>query len=394
MAQLYTDQARTTLATGILAAGTSLTVSSNGELFPVATVNTGALDSGDWFKLVLDDGEHFEVVVVRTHASGGDTFSNLLRGQEGTMARDWDAGAVVGLRVTAADMDQAINNRVEKVAGKGLSQEDYTTAEKNKLDGIAESAAALGTATPSALGTANAGVSAAGAHEDHVHPMPTAAQVGAAPAAHVGAGGTAHANATTSADGFMSSADKTKLNGIAASAAALGDTVALDLGTASAGSGSTAARIDHRHKLPTVADIGAAASGHTHTPASIGAAAAAHGHAISDVTGLQTNLDALKSIPGSTKSTAYTLVMADAGQSIDTTTDVTIPSNSAVAFPVGTTVMVTNTSASNSTISITTDTLRQAGTTNTGSRTLAGYGVATLRKVAATTWYISGAGLS
>jgi len=45
-----------------------------------------------------------------------------------------------------------------------------------------------------------------------------ASDVGAAPFSHVGAGGTAHAVATTSVAGFMSAADKTKLNGIEAGA--------------------------------------------------------------------------------------------------------------------------------------------------------------------------------
>jgi hypothetical protein len=49
-----------------------------------------------------------------------------------------------------------------------------------------------------------------------------------------------------------------------------------------------------------------------------------------------------------------------------------------------------NNSASTQSVSITTDTLRQAGTTNTGTRTLAAYGVATLIKVASTVWVISG----
>lgn len=40
----------------------------------------------------------------------------------------------------------------------------------------------------------------------------------ATPSSHVGSGGAAHANATTTVDGFMSSADKTKLNGIATGA--------------------------------------------------------------------------------------------------------------------------------------------------------------------------------
>jgi hypothetical protein len=61
---------------------------------------------------------------------------------------------------------------------------------------------------------------------------------------------------------------------------------------------------------------------------------------------------------------------------------------------VGTAIVVFNNSGSNQTISITTDTLRQAGTANTGSRTLAQYGLVTCVKVASTTWVISGAGLS
>lgn len=45
-----------------------------------------------------------------------------------------------------------------------------------------------------------------------------AGDVGAAPSSHVGTGGAAHADATTSVAGFMTAADKVKLNGIAAGA--------------------------------------------------------------------------------------------------------------------------------------------------------------------------------
>lgn len=47
---------------------------------------------------------------------------------------------------------------------------------------------------------------------------PTPAAIGAAPSAHVGGSGEAHANVTTTVDGFMSAADKVKLNGIATGA--------------------------------------------------------------------------------------------------------------------------------------------------------------------------------
>lgn len=74
----------------------------------------------------------------------------------------------------------------------------------------------------------------------------------------------------------------------------------------------------------------------------------------------------------------------------------TIPSNANVAFPIGTTiVIVAGHSTGNTTITIqSTDTLRLSVVGTTGSRTLAAYGMATLVKVAATTWFISGNGLT
>jgi len=102
-----------------------------------------------------------------------------------------------------------------------------------------------------------------------------------------------------------------------------------------------------------------------------------------------------RGLPQNSQTASYTLALADAGKHISITTGgVVIPANSSIAFPVGTAIVVFNNSGSNQTISITTDTLRQAGTANTGSRTLAQYGLATCVKVASTTWVISGAGLS
>lgn len=98
-----------------------------------------------------------------------------------------------------------------------------------------------------------------------------------------------------------------------------------------------------------------------------------------------------RGIPANAKTASYTLALTDAGKHISITTGgVVIPANGSVAFPVGSWVTVYNDSASTQTISITTDTLRWAGTTSTGSRTLAAYGWATLAKVASTTWTASG----
>jgi hypothetical protein len=72
----------------------------------------------------------------------------------------------------------------------------------------------------------------------------------AAPSSHVGAGGTAHAVATTSAAGFMSAADKAKLDGITAGATAGTATPLMD-GTAAVGTSTAYAREDHRHPTDT-----------------------------------------------------------------------------------------------------------------------------------------------
>ena len=56
--------------------------------------------------------------------------------------------------VTKSYVDNSLGNKVDKIEGKGLSTNDYTTAEKNKLSGIAEKANnySLPKATDSVLG--------------------------------------------------------------------------------------------------------------------------------------------------------------------------------------------------------------------------------------------------
>ncbi len=102
-----------------------------------------------------------------------------------------------------------------------------------------------------------------------------------------------------------------------------------------------------------------------------------------------------RGLPQNSQTATYTLALADAGKHISITTGgVVIPANGSVAFPVGTAIVIFNNSGSSQNISITTDTMRQAGTANTGTRALAQYGLATCVKVASTTWVISGAGVS
>ena len=101
-------------------------------------------------------------------------------------------------------------------------------------------------------------------------------------------------------------------------------------------------------------------------------------------------------VPQNSQSTSYTLTYADQGKFVYATAGsmtITIPDNTATSFPIGTVVNIV-TAGSAATITTATDTLILGGVGTQGSRTLSAYGMATVMKVAATTWYISGAGVS
>lgn len=93
---------------------------------------------------------------------------------------------------------------------------------------------------------------------------------------------------------------------------------------------------------------------------------------------------------------AYGVVAADAGTHIYSTATrtVTIPANSNIAMPVGSSIVFIAGTGATVTIAITSDTMYLAGIGSTGSRTLAAFGMATAVKIASTTWIISGNGLT
>jgi hypothetical protein len=108
-----------------------------------------------------------------------------------------------------------------------------------------------------------------------------------------------------------------------------------------------------------------------------------------------------KILPQVSQSVDYTLVLSDSGKHIlhpsaDTTARTfTIPANSSVAYPVGTSVTFINQNGGGAiTIAITTDIMRLAGAGTTGSRTLTANGVATAVKIATTEWIIFGTNLT
>jgi hypothetical protein len=109
-----------------------------------------------------------------------------------------------------------------------------------------------------------------------------------------------------------------------------------------------------------------------------------------------------KGIPQNSRSADYTLQLSDSGKHIyhpstDTTTRVwTIPSNTTVAFPVGTVVTFVNDEGAGTILLpiASPDVLMLAGFGSSGTRTLVPTGVATALKVAPTKWIISGTGVT
>lgn len=104
-----------------------------------------------------------------------------------------------------------LSGKVDKVAGKGLSTNDYTTAEKNKLTGIAEGANKYvhPSYTAKASGLYKVTVDATG----HVSAVAVVTK-GDITALGIPGSDTQYSNATASTAGLMSAADKAKLDGM------------------------------------------------------------------------------------------------------------------------------------------------------------------------------------
>jgi hypothetical protein len=276
-----TNNAVTTLAVGIGASDTSFTVASGtGNLFP---------SSGYFTATLYDNSGNLEIIKVS--ARSVDTFSTVVRAQEGTTARAFSAGSKVRLNLTAAVINELAALPADNTfTGNNTFSGSVTSSGTNTFSG---SNTFSGTVTHNGVETFN------------------------------------NSSSTFS-------------------------------GTAALATQVTS----------TVAD-----------------AAVVNGNQVG-----------YRDVPSNSITSAYTLQLTDRGKSIDFSggsgLTVTIPSNIAVAFPVGSTITITNFTTYNLSIAINTDNLILAGTTLTGTRTLANYGVATVRKVASTSWIISGAGLS
>ena len=105
MAVLFTNNASSTLASAISNVQTSLTLATGtGALFP-------SISGSDYFYATIVNSSNL-IEIVRVTDRSGDVLT-VLRGQEGTSARAYNAGDKVEVRVTAA----GLNSKFDKTGG-------------------------------------------------------------------------------------------------------------------------------------------------------------------------------------------------------------------------------------------------------------------------------------
>jgi len=131
VAELFANNAASTLASSILAGDLSLTVATGeGALFPSPS-------GGDYFHATLDDGVNIEIV--RVTARSSDTLT-IVRAQQGTAAAAFGAGTAVQIRITANTLtrfeESAGPALIEYVTTPGVS--DYYQASSGNGDGSAD----------------------------------------------------------------------------------------------------------------------------------------------------------------------------------------------------------------------------------------------------------------
>ena len=100
-----------------------------------------------------------------------------------------------------------------------------------------------------------------------------------------------------------------------------------------------------------------------------------------------------RNMPQSTTSSGN-LALGDSGKHLYVSSGITVPPNSSVPFEIGAVITIVSNAASLTITQGSGVTLKFTNTVNTGNRTLASNGIATLMKVATDTWYIFGIGLT
>lgn len=126
----FADNAFSTLASGITASATSLTVAAgHGARFPVA-------DNANYFLCTLfqvSDNVESNHETVKVTATSGDVFT-IKRAQEGTIARAFNAGDPIELRWTRSALDSAVLHVAHKFDPHYVTPAQAGAASKANLD--------------------------------------------------------------------------------------------------------------------------------------------------------------------------------------------------------------------------------------------------------------------
>lgn len=134
----------TTTAIGGIIVGTNLTVDATGKLSAidttyedVTTTTHGLMTAADKVKLNgIAEGANKTIVDSSLNATSTNPVKNKAVHAEFNSVRTELADASSGLQSQINNHTTLIGNKVDKVEGKGLSTNDYTTEEKNKLAGL------------------------------------------------------------------------------------------------------------------------------------------------------------------------------------------------------------------------------------------------------------------
>lgn len=114
----------------------SVALTDTGNILTLtAAVAPNRLPPTDGGVVVLADsiGRPSFVEIISYAARSGLNLTGVVRGLEGTTARAWGIGTPIYQPLTATGYQAGLDAKVDKVGGKGLSTNDYSTAEKNKL---------------------------------------------------------------------------------------------------------------------------------------------------------------------------------------------------------------------------------------------------------------------
>jgi hypothetical protein len=327
VAVLFTNNATTTLASPITSSATSITVAAaTGARFPTPS-------GGDVFYATLIDASN-NIEIVQCTARATDVLT-VVRAQESTTARAYTTGDRLELRPTAAGLNSKFDKAGGTITGATTVSGALTLGSTLTLGGTVSLPA--GTTTFSS-GTAN---------------FTTGLEL--------------NGSSVVSLTGTQTLTNKT----LTAPTITNGGTLTLPSGAHTLVARTTTDTLTNK-TLSTSCVFTADCS-------------------LNDSGTIAATSPGFRGLPQNSQSADYTLALTDAGKCVALGTGAfTIPANASVAFPVGTTIVLYNSDNSQRTVNITSDTLRLSGTTSTGTRVISSYGVATLVKVASTTWVISG----